>query len=311
MSLALTCRPLFSNTIRCSAAQAVCRSFFSGRGPRSRSRTIGAGTQRAERREQTAADRERPTADPGFLDPLLERRGAFLSLGLRRAHGMPRLYELDTRHRLARPMDEAGADQRERPTDRDTEQSVLRADLAKEGQRDHLVLVDGDEGHDEPDQEQRGQAEHAGDLVVCATGGPRVDIGASRFVMPEPGVGEGVIEGPGDRAVRGDPLHRCELVIVGLDDHTVCGGDDVIHARVAAVYFIALDHVARVLGAGRNGLPVGACRRLVVRAHEDLAVSQTVTPMSEPMPRIQMSKPSLTGPIRPSVATAGSPAVLM
>jgi hypothetical protein len=118
---------------------------------------------------------------------------------------VPVLDDLDVRHQLASPLDDADADAQQGTREGQAEGQVLGTEVG-----DGLVGADRDVGDDEQHRADRGQREHRRDLALGTLLGLGVDVRRAPVVLGKTRVGVQVI------THRQVVVHR--LVVVAVDD---------------------------------------------------------------------------------------------
>ena len=178
MSEALIGSPVTSLTIRVPSFQNVLSSFLPGSGPRSRRPTTSGRPNRpiAANRVLRISGR-RPMPDSSR--PMPELREGLVAVGLGGGGRVAVLDDLDVRHQLAGPLDDADADEQQREAQRDAQGDVGGTEPA-DGRLVAVLDVQREVGDAEQHRADHGQHEERGDLALGALGGLLVDVGGTR-----------------------------------------------------------------------------------------------------------------------------------
>ena len=214
---------------------------------------------------------QRPAADAGLREPVVQRLDGRVAVLLRGRGGVAHLDHLVVGHQLAGQVDDAGADQQQAHAEGQAQGDRRRAEA---GEGVPVVAdLEGEVGDHEQDGADHRGDEHGRDLALGALLGLGVDVGGAPRVGRQAGVGDrlGV-------AVRG-------------------------HVRVVR-HGRAVGRVDGVLR--RRGVVVAHAFTLLFLLRVVCEAIQTAAPTSPPMPITQANRPSETGPRPPRVKPAYS-----
>ena len=176
--------PVTSTTMRLPLRQIVWLSASTGSGPMSLSTTMSGIGKSSERADQGAAH-DRALGEAGLGEAGLERLERRVLVLLGGAERVALADDLLVGHELLGPLDRAEADEQDREAEAEAEREVRQLHGPDRAERDERVGRDRDVADDEPDGEQRRQAEHGRDLTLGALGGLRVGVGDAVVVRRE------------------------------------------------------------------------------------------------------------------------------